>query len=296
MMKTENVAGKKEPVKGGGVCIYCGWDGGTGGLHDEHIVPYSLGGNTELLNASCTDCERVTSYLDGYLANAIFGHLRVHLNLQSRSGHGDTLPATIELADGQRAVDIATADHPFFLNMPIWRPPGVMLGAQLSSGFGQAGRFTYWYVPPNLRDSIGLKDGDIARIIDTSPPHNLSTFARGLMKIAYCNAVMKYGLDGFRPLVAPDIILGKYPNIAYFVGSDPTTPSPPYPRGQQHSVGLGDITYQNLKLLTAPIRLFGDSGAGDKGMPFYTVIFGAEGRRKLFLRQRAPTLPRKLHF
>jgi hypothetical protein len=31
---------------------------------------------------------------------------------------------------------------------------------------------------------IGLKDGDIARIIDTSPPHNLSVFARGLAKIA----------------------------------------------------------------------------------------------------------------
>jgi hypothetical protein len=295
-METENVAGKKEPVKAGGVCIYCGWDGGADGLRDEHIVPYSLGGNTELLKASCTDCERVTSYLDGYLAKAIFGHFRVHLNLQSRRGHDDTLPAIIELADGQRAVDLATAAHPFFLNMPIWRPPGVMRGAQLSSGFGQAGRFTYWYVPPNLRDTIGLKDGDIARIIDTSRPHNLSTFARGLMKIAYCNAVMKYGLDGFRPLVAPDIILGKYPNIAYFAGSDPTRPSPPYPRGQQHSVGLGNFIYQNLKLLTAPIRLFGDSGAGDKGMPFYTVIFGAEGRCKIFPRQRAPRLPRKLQF
>jgi len=96
--------------------------------------------------------------------------------------------------------------------------------------------------------------------------------------------------------VAPDIILGKYPNTTYFVGSDPTTLSPPYPRGQQHSVGLGDITYQNLKLLTAAIRLFGDSGAGDKGMPFYTVIFGAAGRRKIFPRQRAPRLPRKLSF
>src|ERR1700682_5463668 len=128
-MEAEDVAGKKEPVKGG-VCIYCGWDGGADGLHDEHAVPYSLGGNTELLGASCTDCEAITSYLDGYMANAVFGHLRVHLNLQSRSGHDDTSPATVELADRQRAVDLATVDHPFFLNMPIWRPPGVMRGAQ----------------------------------------------------------------------------------------------------------------------------------------------------------------------
>ena len=70
-------------------------------------MPYSLGGNTELLDASCSDCEGITSYLDGYMANAIFGHLRVHIDLQSRSGHPTTLPATIELADGQRAVELA---------------------------------------------------------------------------------------------------------------------------------------------------------------------------------------------
>jgi hypothetical protein len=34
-MQTENIACKKEPVKGGGVSIYCGWDGGADGLHDE---------------------------------------------------------------------------------------------------------------------------------------------------------------------------------------------------------------------------------------------------------------------
>jgi len=293
-METENVAGKKQPVKAGGVCIYCGWDGGTDGLHDEHAVPYSLGGNTELLGASCTDCEAITSYLDGYMANAVFGHLRVHLNLQSRSGHDDTLPATVELADRQRAVDLATVDHPFFLNMPIWRPPGVMRGAQISSGFGEFGRFTYWYVPPNIRDTIGLKDGDIARIIDTSPQHNLNTFSRGLARIAYCNAVLKDGLDGFRPLVTPDIILGKYPNIAFFVGSDPTTPSPPYPRGSQHAVHLGSMICQNLKLLTATIRLFADSGAKEKGMPFYTVIYGAEGKHKVIPKRRLPKLARKL--
>jgi hypothetical protein len=48
------------------------------------------------------------------MANAIFGHLGVHLNLQSRSGHADTLPAIIELADGQRALDLAAVDHPYF--------------------------------------------------------------------------------------------------------------------------------------------------------------------------------------
>jgi hypothetical protein len=146
-----------------------------------------------------------------------------------------------------------------------------MIGKRISDSFGEPGKFTYWYVPPNLRDVIGLRDGDVGRIIDTSRPHNLNTFARGLAKIAYCNVVMKYGLDGFRPLVTPDIILGRFPNIAYFVGSDPTPPSPPYRRGVQHSVGLGSITVSNTKFLTASIRLFGDSGANDKGTLSFMV-------------------------
>ena len=105
---------------------------------------------------------------------------------------------------------------------------------------------------------------------------------------------MKYGLDGFRPLATPNVILGRYPNIAYFVGSDPTAPSPPYQRGMQHSVSLGSITYSHTKFLTATIRLFGNSGANDKGMPFYTVIYGSEGRHKFVPKPRSPKLPRKI--
>jgi hypothetical protein len=56
------------------------------------IMPYSLGGNTELLAASCSTCEKITSYLDGYLANATYKHVRVHAGIQSRRGHPKVLP------------------------------------------------------------------------------------------------------------------------------------------------------------------------------------------------------------
>ena len=172
-MERLDVRGKKVPVKGGGICIYCGWDGGESGLHDEHIVPYALGGNTELLKASCSNCEAVTSYLDGYMANAVYGHFRVHLNLQSRSGHAEVLPTTVDFAHGKKVFDLMTRDHPYFLNMPVWNPPGVMRGVQISDGFTGDGTFTFWYIPPNIEQTIGLADGEKARIIDTSPKPNL---------------------------------------------------------------------------------------------------------------------------
>ena len=63
MAEIENVQGRKIRVPGGGRCVYCGSDGGADGLRDEHAIPYSLGGTAELLKASCSDCEKVTSYL-----------------------------------------------------------------------------------------------------------------------------------------------------------------------------------------------------------------------------------------
>jgi hypothetical protein len=94
--------------------------------------------------------------------------------------------------------------------------------------------------------------------------------------------------------VTPDIIRGRYPNIAYFVGSDPRAPSQPNQRGRQHSVSLGSITYLRTKFLVAQIRLFGDSGAGDKGMPFYTVIYGSEGKHRVVARERMAQPPRQI--
>src|SRR5260370_41026812 len=124
------------------------------------------------------------------MGNAVLGHLRVHLTLQSRRARADTLPATIALAEGQRAVDLATPDHPFFLNMPIWRPPGVILGPQMSTGFAESGRFTFWHVPPYIRAPIGEKIAALVTIMNTSPPHNLPTFARGSAALPYGNAAL----------------------------------------------------------------------------------------------------------
>ncbi len=289
VMEFENLEGKKERVKGGGVCIYCGCDGNEHKLSSEHTMPFSLGGSTELLEASCAMCGEVTSYIDGYLANAVFKHLRVHLGLKSRSGHPEVLPATIGLPEGQKIVDLSPAEHPYFLNMPMWDPPGLIrTGGKITDGFNNYRTDVFWHVPQNIRQTLGLSDDVDAKIINDLRPHNLSTFARAIAKIAYCTAVIKYGLDGFRPLVTTQIILGNYPHVPYFVGPLPAPHGPPAPRGQQHTVEFGTLTYERLKLMYANIRLFADSSAPQGGMPRYQVIFGVEGTRKIIPK---PVLP-----
>lgn len=294
-MDSEDIQGQKTAVKGGGVCIYCGVDGGTEGLHDEHIMPYSLGGKTVLLAASCSDCEKITSYLDGYLANATYKYLRVHVGLQSRSGHPKLLPAHIETSEGKSVLDLAPHDHPYFLHMPIWGSPGIMRGLQPSPDFGNAKAHVYWWVPPTFRHTLGLQQSDLVQIQDTTPMPNLNPFARAIAKIAYCEAVRKYGLDGFRPLVIPDLILGRYPNIPYYVGSDYGDPLPPHEASVMHVVTHTSVDIGRLKYATIRIRLFAHSGTAESGMPYYEVVVGALGRPNAPSRRPWPKLPRVLH-
>ena len=274
---SEDLQGRKVAVEGGGSCIYCGSDGGADGLRDEHIVPYSLGGKTELLAASCSACEKITSYLDGYLANAIFKHLRVHSGVQSRSGHPKLLPALVAVQGAERTLDLEPRSHPYFLHMPVWNRPGIMRGAQPSDGFGDAKAHLYWYVPPDIRETLNLRDAEPAEIRNTTPLPNLPTFARAIAKIAYCHAVLQFGLGGFRPLMLPDVILGRSPCIAFLVGSDMSDPEPPDAPGVLHVIQHTNVTYRQLRFMTVRIRLFAHSGSPGNGMPFYEVVVGSEG-------------------
>jgi hypothetical protein len=175
----------------------------------------------------------------------------------------------------------------------MWSPPGLLInGAKITDDFQNYTCDVFWYVPDNIRQTLGLKESDEVRIKNGIKPHNLSTFARAITKIAYCSAILKYGLDGFRPLVTPQIILGNYPHVPYFVGPLPRPHGPPTERGQQHTVEFGDVVYNGLKLIFANVRLFADSSAPHGGMPRYQVILGAEGRRKI-IPKRALSNPRR---
>jgi hypothetical protein len=272
----EDIQGKRYPPVG--QCIYCGSDGGPDGLRTEHIMPYSLGGKAELPEASCRRCEGITSYLDGYLARSIYYHLRVHTGTQSRSRYPDILPAEIDLHNGDKKLFLPTADHPFFLNMPVWGYPGVLRGIPPTSDFGDARAQVYWSIPPTMRNTLGLRDGERAIIKDTSGPINLPTFARAIAKIGYCHAIAQYGLSGFRRLVLPDLILGKYPHAPYFVGGDAELPPPPTPRGKMHEFQFINIEYKMLRLLVVAFRIFAHSGTKEHGMPMYRVVVGAPRR------------------
>lgn len=128
-----DIQGHKFP--GYGRCIYCGV---TGALKDEHIVPFSLGGKAIIEAASCGACEKITSYLDGYLARQIFHEYRVHVGMKSRrpKERPTELAAMIVKQDGtHERRQFVPKEHPYFLVMPVWNLPGILLGEEPTHNF-----------------------------------------------------------------------------------------------------------------------------------------------------------------
>jgi hypothetical protein len=175
-MQTEEIGTKKYgPI---GRRIYCGSTGGARGLSSEHIVPFSLGGKAELLEASCCKCAAERSYLEGYLGRNIFWKLRVHAGAPTRRRFPDNLPANIILKDERATKVMPVPDHPFFLLAPVWMPAGILRGVQPSSVFEQASAHLYYYVPENLRQTLGLAEHETAEVRPQLTGINYTTFAR----------------------------------------------------------------------------------------------------------------------
>ena len=127
-------------------------------------------------------------------------------------------------------------------------------------------------------------DAELAEIRNTAPVPNLPAFARAIAKIAYCQAVLEFGLGGFRPLMLPDVILGRSPCIAFLVGGDMSEPAPPHASEFLHVIQHTNVTYGRLRFMTVRIRLFAHSGTPDHGMPVYEVVVGSEGSTRRVLR------------
>ena len=199
-MAWEDIQGRKyDPV---GRCIYCGSDGGSEGLTDEHIVPLSLGGDAVLRKASCRRCATITSQTELYLGRSIFHELRSHVGAPSRRRTLPTsLSANISVGDQEITREFLAADQPFALMLPIWDWPGIMRQVQPSAEFPVYNVRAYNFMPSTLRETLGLpEDAPDPLVHVASGSIDNVRFARAIAKIAYCGAVAKYGAGGFRPL------------------------------------------------------------------------------------------------
>jgi hypothetical protein len=260
-----------------GQCIYCGEPQAKTKLTDEHIVPFSLGGTSVLLKASCTSCAKITSQLELHLARNIFGHHRIHANVatRNRKNRPSVLPATIKIGENPaQDMEFSIADHPYFTFLPVWKAPGILTGALPTADFGTEELHRFDFVPAHFRKLLSLTDSDSLRF-QTPIRLNQDQFSRALAKIAYCTAVSRYGLNGFERTTIADFILGKYPFAQYLVGGTTDAVPPPMPKNIDHAIALLETSVGQKNTVIAAVRLFANTGTGTYGMPMYTVVIGA---------------------
>lgn len=127
-----------------GHCIYCQDSGPTVTLTSEHVVPYFMGGNVELLGSSCLKCNKITSRLDGYCANRVMHGFRHHYGIQSRTkSKPATVPVEFKTPHGMVTRHVAFKDAPKIMLLPVFDPPGMLIDAE-PSGIVVPSSMTLW--------------------------------------------------------------------------------------------------------------------------------------------------------
>ena len=140
-------------------CIYCLTGAGAG---DEHIIPFALNGTQVLPKASCEDCGKVTSYLDGFACRSVFWQLRVSAGLRTRNAAGvpTEFPIILTFADGHEERELVPAGlHPSLVVLPKFEEPDLLSGRVPDGMF----RFSYrqWMRESDVFDEYKRRRGAI---------------------------------------------------------------------------------------------------------------------------------------
>jgi hypothetical protein len=197
-------------------CIYCGRRDGL--LSREHAVPYGLNGPWTLLRATCSACAEITHRFERDTLRDLWLPIRSVLALNTRrpSKRPRTLPLTLECNGVRRIIDVSLEDFPGYLPVPVFPPPGVVIGRSPSDPISTELKFLH-VRGPTFEDVAARYPGTdfVGGRIAFMP----EMYARMLAKIAYCAAVHALGVKPLRKSPLRDVILGAERGVFHWVGS-----------------------------------------------------------------------------
>lgn len=242
-------------------CIYCFKSGCT--LTREHIVPYFLGGELVLQNASCNECSNITSAFETALSRESFAHWKHKHKLPSRKNKNYK-----EFLDGQ---NISYEDFPAPLFMPhATTIPNVLCGQIHDFEFSDM-----WKI-------VGLTDdAQLQKFYQKFPnyeyryKHIFNEWSRLLAKIGYSYIVAEVGLYNFEQIGITDFIRGEKKTNSQFVGGLVDIPEPYIEKG--HNLSWGVTGRSDYIFLISELRLFQNCKS-----PVYTVVGGkVQGQKRV---------------
>ena len=210
-------------------CIYC--NSGVEKLTDEHIIPLGLGGRTILKEASCIECNKVTSKFELYILR---GHwLGIRNKLKTGTRHKNKplppLPANLIMSDGLKILGtVSVEDCIFQLVFSLFEPE--VIAVPIEGGIKPYARQIGMVMigvggPQNFK----TKDGRVLKVFHGQQIEYLlheftaDNFFRFLSKIAHAYVIKERGSNACTEFYLPEIILGNTKDAMKYIGNAPDT-------------------------------------------------------------------------
>jgi hypothetical protein len=244
-----------------GKCIYCGSDDALG---EEHIIAKSLGGMLVLPDASCPDCAKATSAVEGRVAGQLFRAIRRQMEFPTGKPRNRPKGFTVGL-DGVDASVLAEG-YPGLLISFAFPLPGILADAAPVEEFGGGVAVA---MLPQFGERLNALGGPPRgrRQVEFRGFGDAEALGRVLAKSAHAYAVAELGMDAFKPFLI-DIILGRPPlHIGHYVGSGVGD----HPLGNDlHEITFADPALGNNRYVVVKVQLF-----ANHKMPVNYVVVGA---------------------
>jgi hypothetical protein len=247
-----------------GRCIYCSREAVTfpDDLSDEHVIPYAMCGEWELLRASCGRHREVTSEFEGIVLNRgglkdmreVLGFKTYHK--KRRKGQRQV---SFQVGDERRTETLPVEDHHGAWVLPVYAPPTKLTGGEPADGvrvMDRVGKHRH-----AATRKLAERFGATAHHVSVVDP---VAWAQMMAKIGYAFAVGCVGLDTFEDVYVLPTILEGGKLAGHYVGCREGPPMNPDPKG--NVVTLGQSADREL---IAYIRLF-----AEMGFPEYVVYVG----------------------
>ncbi len=246
-----------------GKCIYCGSDGASGKLGLEHIIAESLGGMLLLPAASCVECAKATSAVEGRITGQLFCAIRRQMKFPTKRPHQRPKGFTVGL-DGADA-SVLAGGYPGLLISFAFPLPGILAGAAPGEEFGGGIALA---MLPQFGERLNALGGPPRgrRKVEFRGFGDAESLGRVLAKTAHAYAVAELGMDAFKPLLI-DIILGRPSlHIGQYVGSGVGD----HPLGNDlHEIAFADPALGDNRYVVVKVQLF-----ANHKMPVNYVVVG----------------------
>ena len=253
-----------------GRCAFCGRSQDEHGrplkLTSEHVIPEALNAGLEVPQASCDECQVVTSTFERTVIEEMFDPVRRSLSFVGKTGvlQKSHFPVDIGTEKTELAM-VSSVYHPTILTMPKLYPASSYSGRP----YGTNGLFNI------LTYNINCKKNDLEKYgIERFCTQTIDTarFCQMIAKTAHILAVHHYGYGTFEPLVSDLVrtaLPEKTPSSTHYDHVGSLWQAKDQKSSNLHEVEVGTIEWQGISFIAARVRLF-----AIYEMPSYHVAVG----------------------